>query len=284
MRYDCSRAASFYDEYGEREWTRFADGRTSPISLAVHLHYLRRFVRTGDRVLDAGAGPGRFTLELARLGADVVVADVSPVQLELNRAKLEEARLAERVIDWLQADILDLSALPDDNFDAVVCYGGPLSYVLDRADEALDELLRVTKPGGHLLLSVMSLVGATVGGLAVGVDLARQHGLGAVRSVIETGNLPSAMIGGHLEMHLYRWGELEAMLRRHRCSIVAASASSLADRFGRLHRDFLSTLTDEELREITEWEIDLAADPGAVSAGEHIIAVVQKDRPDRPAQ
>ena len=29
-------------------------------------------------MLDIGAGPGRFTIELARLGADVVVADLSP--------------------------------------------------------------------------------------------------------------------------------------------------------------------------------------------------------------
>jgi hypothetical protein len=44
VRYDSERAAAFFDEYAEQEWTRFGDGRTSPISLAVHTHYLRRFV------------------------------------------------------------------------------------------------------------------------------------------------------------------------------------------------------------------------------------------------
>lgn len=40
-------------------------------------------------VLEVGAGAGRFTVELARLGCSVLVADVSSVQLDLNRQKEE---------------------------------------------------------------------------------------------------------------------------------------------------------------------------------------------------
>ena len=136
MRYDPDRAAAFYDDYAERETTRFDDGRTSPVSHHVHAHYLRRFVRPGDRVLDVGAGPGRFTIELARIGARVTVADVSPVQLRLNREAVAAAGVTTSVEAWVEADVCDLSAFGDEAFDAVVCYGGPLSYVMERADEA----------------------------------------------------------------------------------------------------------------------------------------------------
>ncbi len=273
MRYDAERMAAFFDEYGQREWERFEDGRTSPVSLAVHKHYLRRFVRAGDRVLDVGAGPGRFSIELARSGANVTVADLSPGQLELNRRTLAEAGLEERVSDRVQADILDLAAFGDDAFDATVCYGGPLSYVLDRADEAVDELLRVTRSGGYLLVSVMSLTGAFAGGLARVRDDLRRYGPDVVEAVIHTGDLPAAL-SGHAPMHMYRWSELRDLLERHRCRIVAASASSLS--FGQLHRELHLTLTDDERALLTAWEIDLAAEPGAIGMGEHIIAVVQK--------
>src|SRR5947207_695363 len=153
MKYDPERVASYYDELGEQEWTRFEDGRTPGPSLDVHADYLRRFVREGDRVLDVGAGPGRFTIELARLGADVVVADVSPGQLELNREKVSGAGLEQRVVDRVVADVLDLSHFGEGEFDTAVCFGGPLSYVLDRADDALRQLMRIVRPGGHLLLS-----------------------------------------------------------------------------------------------------------------------------------
>ena len=89
MSYDSKAAAAFYDAYGEREWTRFEDGRTPATSVATHVHYLEQFVHAGDHVLDVGCGPGRFTLELARLGARVAAADVSPGQLELHRQYTE---------------------------------------------------------------------------------------------------------------------------------------------------------------------------------------------------
>lgn len=265
--------AEFFDEYGEREWTRFEDGRTSPISLGVHTHYLRRFVRSGDRVLDVGAGPGRFTLELARLGASVTVADLSAGQLELNRRTLTEAGLEASIVGRVQADIVDLGEFSDGTFDATVCYGGPLSYVLDQAHHALDELLRVTRPGGHLLLSVMSLAGATAGGVEAVIRDLRIHGPERVEAVIDTGDLPPEL-SGHAPMHMYRWSELRELVERRPCRIVAVSASGLT--FGRIHRDLHLSLSEEEREHLTAWEVDLAAEPGAIGMGEHIIAVVQR--------
>src|SRR5947208_12542009 len=124
MKYDPERVASYYDELGEQEWTRFEDGRTPGPSLDVHADYLRRFVRGGDRVLDVGAGPGRFTIELARLGANVAVTDLSPGQLELNRERLAAAGLEERILERQVADVLDLTRWEDATFDATVCFGG----------------------------------------------------------------------------------------------------------------------------------------------------------------
>ena len=93
MKHDPERAAEFFDQFAEREWARFDDDdpTTPSTELDVHLEYLRRYVNAGDRVLDVGAGPGRFTIELANLGATVVVADISPGQLAFNKEKLVEA-------------------------------------------------------------------------------------------------------------------------------------------------------------------------------------------------
>ena len=273
MTYDAQEAARFYDAYGEREWTRFVDGRTSAISADVHAHYLQRFVESGDRVLDIGAGPGRFTIELARIGASVVVADLSPGQLTLNREKVMAAGLEEQVLERAVADITDLRRFAAGHFDAVVCYGGPLSYVLDRADDAVSELLRVTRPGGHLLVSVMSLVGATAGGLDRVLADARMYGLDVVDDVIRTGNLPSLLSGGHLPMHLFRWSELRALLERHGGEVVAASAASIGPQHD---QDLIAGLSEGERAALVRWEIDLGAEPGAIDIGAHMIAVARK--------
>jgi SAM-dependent methyltransferase len=264
LRHDPARAAAFYDEYGDREWTRFDDGRTSPVSAATHAHYLRRFVRAGDRVLDVGAGPGRFTIELARIGARIVVADVSPGQLDLNRRHVAEAGAEDAVEERVVADVCDLAAFADASFDATVCYGGPVSYALDRAPDAVRELARVTRPSGHVLVSAMCLVGATAQQFSGVLDVAREAGVAAVDGVTATGILPPEL-GGHFAMKLYRWRELRALLEPHG-EIVAAAATGL-----------LRVAPEEpELRELAErTELDLGAEPGAIEAGQHILAVVR---------
>ena len=71
-----------------------------------------------------------------------------------------------------------------------MCYGGPLSYVMDRSDDALDELLRVTKPGGHVLLGVMSKHGslhAFLDGAAAEIE---EFGIDEMQAILETGDLP----------------------------------------------------------------------------------------------
>jgi ubiquinone/menaquinone biosynthesis C-methylase UbiE len=271
LRYDAGRAARFYDEYAGEEWTRFEDGRASRANLEVHLHYLRQFVGQGDTVLDAGAGPGRFTIELARLGAKIVVADLSPRQLELNRERLVESGHEGSVLERVVADVTDLSRFEDARFDAVVCYGGALSYVLERADDAVAELFRVTRPGGHVLASVMVLIGATRLQLPVVLEQVHEHGHEAVRRVFATGELPSELSDGHLPMRLYRWRELRELLGRHPGTVVAASACGVLSPGLELPPD------EETQRLLFAWELEAGAEPGALDCGEHLLAVVRKD-------
>ena len=268
MKYDPAHVASFYDEYGEQEWTRFDDGRTPAPSLEVHFAQLRRYVNEGDRVLDVGAGPGRFTLELARIGAEISVVDISPGQLELNKQRLAAEGLGERITEHVVADVRDLGQWSDDTFDAAVCFGGPLSYVLDEAEPAVRELVRVTKPGGHVLLSVMSLVGAVTHFLPILLDLVRRDGVAKNDDIIRTGLLSDEPDYGHLPMKLFRWSELQELLSRHG-TVVGASAAGLLP---------AASPEEPDLREfLVRTELALAEEPGALACGQHILAVLRKD-------
>lgn len=271
--YSRERAATFYDDYGDREWTRFEDGRSSPVSFEIHRHYLHRFVRSRDRVIDVGAGPGRFTIELARIGACVTVVDISPTQLRLNEERLVAAEVEAQVAERALADVLDLSRWPDGSFDASVCYGGPISYTLDRAEEAIAELFRVTSAGGVVLFSVMSRVGPFAHSLPVIIDLVREYGIAMNDDVVSGGILPPELSRGHLTMRLFRWSELAEILSSQPCELLAASASELSP--GAEHS--LWPDLDPNLRDaLIRWEIELAAEPGALNAGSHIIVVARK--------
>ena len=257
--WDPSRTAEYFDEYGDREWTRFEDGTTPGPSLTTHVRMLEGYVRPGDRVLDAGAGPGRFTLEMLRLGAHVTALDISAGQLELLQARVPD-------VEAVVGDITDLSRFPADSFDVTVCFGGPLSYVLDRAEHAVAELARVTKPGGHVLVSVMGLGGAVVHFAPIIVELARRDGPAKSLEVARTGFLPEGDGYGHLAMRMYLWDDLEELLAPHGEVVEGAAAGVLP------HLE----VEEPAIRALlAEFEERLAYDAGSRSCGEHIVGVLR---------
>ena len=135
-----------FDEFGIREWERLIQSPADEVSLFIHTHYLKKHISPNQQVLEIGAGAGRFTQILASLNAQILVADISNVQLELNKKFAAEYSFNQAVKDWQQVDICDLSQFKSNSFDSIVAYGGPFSYVLDKRDVALSECIRVLKP------------------------------------------------------------------------------------------------------------------------------------------
>lgn len=105
--------------------------------------------RPGERILDLAAGTAKSSASLARRGASVVAADFSPGMLAEGRRR----HAGVRGLEFVQADATDLP-FDDESFDAVT-----MSYGLRNVNEpkkALAELLRVTKPGGRLVINEFS--------------------------------------------------------------------------------------------------------------------------------
>ena len=110
----------------------------------------------GDRVLDMGCGAGRHAFEMYRRGADVIAFDQDADELAKVGELFAAMRAEGEVPDSGDADIKegDALALPfaDGEFDRVVA-----AEVLEHipADiQAIDELVRVLRPGGTLAVSV----------------------------------------------------------------------------------------------------------------------------------
>jgi SAM-dependent methyltransferase len=113
-------------------------------------------LRRGDRVLDMGCGAGRHAFEMYRRGGDVIAFDQDGDELAGVLDLFGAMRDAGEVPDGAEADIKqgDALSLPfaDAEFDRVVA-----AEVLEHipADiQAIEELVRVLRPGGTLAVSV----------------------------------------------------------------------------------------------------------------------------------
>ncbi|MDO5025434.1 MAG: demethylmenaquinone methyltransferase [Trueperella sp.] len=102
--------------------------------------------RPGMKILDLAAGTGTSAASYAAFGADVVACDFSEGMMEEGRRRFPE-------LTFVTGDAMDLP-FADDTFDvATISYG--LRNVHD-PDKALREMLRVTKPGGQLVIAEFS--------------------------------------------------------------------------------------------------------------------------------
>ena len=268
---------AYYDRLGEKEWDRLTATVRGRVSLEVHRRFLRRFVRPGCRVLEVGAGPGRFTFELAAVGATVVVTDVSDVQLGLNEARLGGTD-AERCVERREPlDVCDLSRYTDAEFNCVLAFGGPLSYAFERTDEAMRGLLRVTRPEGVVVASVMSWLGAWRHFLPAIAALDEIVGEEANDNALRTGDLRHVVTdGGDHICQMFRWSDVEALLERAGGRIVDGSASnwaSLGD------AEVLAGLeaSAERWSRFIGHEVAACAQPGARDGGTHVLFAAQQD-------
>jgi demethylmenaquinone methyltransferase / 2-methoxy-6-polyprenyl-1,4-benzoquinol methylase len=107
----------------------------------------------GDRVLDLAAGTGTSARVFAASGATCVACDFSLGMLREGVRRLHGTAVTEGRVSFVAGDALALP-LRDSSFDAVTISFG-LRNVAD-PDAALRELLRVTRPGGRLVVCEFS--------------------------------------------------------------------------------------------------------------------------------
>ena len=107
---------------------------------------LNNYALKSGRILDAGAGTGLVGQFLGTLGYDNLVA------MDLSNEMLNKAREKGVYREFHQMDMAETLNFPDDSFDAVVC-AGVLTFSHAPA-KSLYEMVRVTRPGGHILYSL----------------------------------------------------------------------------------------------------------------------------------
>ena len=133
-------------------WDKIAPGydkTNTPTQMWLGNEGLRRAeLRPGMRFLDVAAGSGALSIPAARLGAQVLATDLSPVMLELlrERARKEGLNIETRVMDGHALE------LDDNSFDMAGSQFGVMLF--PDMPKGISEMVRVVKPGGRVLMIV----------------------------------------------------------------------------------------------------------------------------------
>lgn len=132
----------FYQNFDEDGRLASKHGR---VEFLTTMRYIQKYLSPGSRILEIGAGTGRYSHALAQLGYPVDAVEL----LEHNVEIFRQNTLAGEAISVVQGNALELSSFSDDYYDVTLLLG-PLYHLYNPEDkrQAIREALRVTKPGG----------------------------------------------------------------------------------------------------------------------------------------
>ena len=135
----------FYNNYDEDSRLSMKHGA---VEFLTTMRYIEAYITPGSRVLEIGAGTGRYSHALARQGYQVDAVELVPHNIEVFRKHTRP----EEHVTITQGNALDLSAFPDNQYDITLLLG-PLYHLYNQEDkrQALGEAIRVTKQGGVII-------------------------------------------------------------------------------------------------------------------------------------
>lgn len=147
----------YYAAYGINEWKRLAKSPYHRLEFDTTMHFLKKYLPKKGLILDAGGGPGRYTIELVKSGYDVVLVDLTSELLKIAKRKIVKEKVQNRVKQIVESSIDDFSMFENNTFDAVICLGGSLSHIVDKKQrrKAINELIGVAKKNAPIFVSVI---------------------------------------------------------------------------------------------------------------------------------
>ncbi len=256
-----------------REWGRLTRDPFHKLEFETTLRFLKKHLPKKGLILDAGGGPGRYTIELAKLGYDVVLLDLVPENLEHAQKQIAKTKVAKRIKGTHPGTITDLSRFPAKSFDAVICLGGPLSHVhpAKMRVKAVSELLRVAKRGAPVFVSVMGFYGvmlATPEGWPQEVGH-KKHYL----KFVQTGD-DYRFAGPHF-CHFFKLDELAALFPKGKVHLLEKVGLEGLNTSNRITNDFAAKHT-KAWKNWVEIHNKICTDPAVVESSGHMMIIARK--------
>lgn len=141
---------SQYSEYDEE--ARLVSNRGHNMEYLTTMRYIEKFLKPGVKILEIGAGTGRYSITLAQKGYDVTAVDLTPKHVEIMTQKAGQLKNFRCMV----ADALDLSMFEDSSFDMILNFG-PMYHLFNQKDknQAVKETIRVARNGGICMFAYL---------------------------------------------------------------------------------------------------------------------------------
>lgn len=254
---------AFYAQYDEDNRLRSKHGM---VEFLTTMRYVQRYLQPGDKVLEIGAGTGRYSHELARMGYQVTAVELVEHNIEI----FKKNTLPVEDVSIIQGDARCLGDIDGNSYDITLLLG-PMYHLFTVEDQkhALEEAVRVTKPGGLLFV-------AYCGNEATLIQYCFQRGMIAqerYRQLIDPVTFKASSDPAEL-FQLYRREDIDGLIKDLPVKRLHYVGTDLATNY---MRECVNEMSDEVYALYLKYHFSICERADLVGASHHILDVLRKD-------
>jgi 2-polyprenyl-3-methyl-5-hydroxy-6-metoxy-1,4-benzoquinol methylase len=151
-----SKVEAYYDENAVRELERL-NTHYSRVEFETTNYLIEKHFPKSGKILDIGAGPGRYALPLAEKGYDLTLMDISKQELILAEKRFKDHSLTA---EYLHVSATDLDHIEDESYDGILLLG-PMYHLHDLHVrlKVLHDVRRILKDGGTAVIAYINTLG-----------------------------------------------------------------------------------------------------------------------------
>lgn len=251
----------YYNKFNENRRLKSRHGQVEfNISMRYLLKYLKRYEK--PKIIDIGAGTGRYSIELKNMGYDVVA-------VELVKHNLEVLHASNPKIKAVQANALNLSMFESESFDITILFG-PMYHLFEFKDKlkALQEAKRITKKGG-LIFVAYCLNDYSI----ITYAFVENH----LKEVTTNGKLTSDFITNTNIEDLYSYDTLDTINKLKDIAKLKREIIFSPDGPTDYIRKTVNNMDEETFKIYLNYIETISAKPELIGAGSHIVDVLKKE-------
>lgn len=258
---------AYYNKFNEE---KRLDSRHGQVEFITSMKYIHKYLegtalRTGKekkeiKLLDLGAGTGRYSIPLAEEGYDVTA-------VELVKHNLGRLKQKSNLVKAYQGNAMKLSRFTDDTFDVTLLFG-PMYHLHSEEEKlnALSEAKRVTKPGGILFVAYIMNEFSVIT-----YAFKEKH----ITEALETGMLDDTYHCTKKANALYSMVRLEDMDSLNEKAGLKRLQVIAADGAANYMRPFLNALSKEEFEHFIDYHLATCERMDLMGASGHTVDILQ---------
>ena len=253
----------YYNSYDAEGRLLSRHGQVEYLTTMKYIHECLTGV-SEPKILEVGAGTGRYSVTLAKQGYRVTAVELIAHNLELLKAKLD----GSESLTAIQGNAMDLSSLPNGAYNLTMLLG-PMYHLYTREDKckALAEAVRVTRPGGYILVAYCMNEPTVIQYVFGNNKLREVMELNMVTPDWHCVSEPKDLF------EMVRTEEiaaLDAELPVKRIKLVAADGAT------NYMRDCIDAMNDETFAKWVDYHFTICERPDLIGASHHTLDIIRK--------